>query len=799
MNSLSELNNYSDTSIEFVDFRPTDVKFLLETPTTSSTTVYEGVVSLNYVLTHGVIITDIINRTSDLTYSIDLSELPNNPQITWEGLSPTLTLTHTGSVYTVSGIKSVRDWDSIRNSTATLQVPSPFGSVDRQVAHTLTYEGQSKVWHTTIIALLLNELSPSSSFVYADNISNLITGVPIILELGPVEFDTNNYSLTISTETPLFDGSLSSSGVLGGTTSWSSTTGVLTITGDMAQVSSHLSNLYYNAPMGEGDTSILTYSLYNPTIDWTSTSTQIIESPVSSYLSATQPSYYDKNLPTIVSDTTSIIDIPPNPTDQYTLTIAPLSSGVILTIATSGSGGTSSQVGETLTLTGTKDEINARLGTLTLQTTTDYTSNFYLIYTLTTPLSVTLKRSQILYLSNNITSISNLNVNRPFISNTGNQDIFLSNTPQIIEDVTGTPSYTITLNSSAGKFGTNAANATSIFTYTGSKSQVNSLFPTILFYPNLDISSDQIAYYTQSRDGVTQLSNQIVSLVGTPRTTTIPGAGTYTYTSNSVVEFTYEQANYLFADVLIVGGGGGAGATNHTSGRPGAGGGGGVYQALNTHVGVQTTIVVGSKGLAGGWVNNPSYTVQAATNGGNSSITFSDTTLTAYGGIAGGTASSYQQYINGTLHTFYGWSASGSSGSPTNFNGHVNTYTDVIGGTVGPWNGGYPGAGAGGSPLNYSTSGLGGVGVFSSITGNYYGGGGSGLSTTTGSTAGRALGGGGASDWYGGGTYSATSFNALPNTGGGGGTGGQATGPSTGLRGYYGNGADGIVIIVFHA
>jgi hypothetical protein len=463
-----------------------------------------------------------------------------------------------------------------------------------------------------------------------------------------------------------------------------------------------------------------------------------------------------------------------------------------------GSGGTSTFTGETLTITGTKVQVNERLLNLSIQNITDYASPFYLIYSLTTPTAITVKRSQAMYVSNNNTAISNLNVSRSFVSNTGDQVVFSTNTPQIIETVSGTPSYTISLTSSAGKFGFSPSTATATFTYTGTKSSVNSIFSTILFYPYIDVSSTQTANYTQSRDGVTELSNQTISLVGTARSTSVPGAGTYTYTANTVATFTYEQANYLYADVLIVGGGGGAGAVTDKGGYPGAGGGGGVYQSLNTHVGVSTTIVIGAKGLGGGWTNNPSYTVQAGTNGGNSSISYSGTTITAYGGVAGGTAASYQSTVLSVLHTYKSWSSSGNSGAPTTFTGHASSVVDTVGGTLGGMGPGYPAPGAGATPVYLTTNGLGGAGVYSSITAAYYGGGGSGT-VLSGTLASRSVGGGGASDGYGGGSYSATSYNALANTGGGGGTGGQTFGPATGGRGVYGNGAAGIVVIKFHS
>ena len=236
------------------------------------------------------------------------------------------------------------------------------------------------------------------------------------------------------------------------------------------------------------------------------------------------------------------------------------------------------------------------------------------------------------------------------------------------------------------------------------------------------------------------------------------------FTSNGIITLS-SQSSIGYIDVLVVGGGGGGSSYGILGSSPGNGGGGGqvIYQqnllinALQT--GTTYSIIVGNGG-------------QSNQNGESSSF---NPYIIAKGGFAG---------------TSNGGGLSGNS----NYVG--NYYLDYINSTFVSRGGGGGGAGKYGISASYITSGLGGDGINSDITGTlqYYGtgGGGGGLkSQLNGWLTDGANGGNNNINNGKGGGSNTLSQAATSNTGGGGGGAGQGTG-----AGDYGSGGgSGIVIL----
>ena len=217
-------------------------------------------------------------------------------------------------------------------------------------------------------------------------------------------------------------------------------------------------------------------------------------------------------------------------------------------------------------------------------------------------------------------------------------------------------------------------------------------------------------------------------------------------------------------EVLVVGGGGAGGQDL----AGGGGGGGVVYQASYTlQAGSPITVVVGGGGQRP--TNSTNQGAGTTAQGGNSQFG----NIVAYGGGAGAGSSSPNNAGNG---------GSGGGAGAARLLGTGTAGQGYDGARTASGMGG--GGGGAGGPGN--TSGAGGIGVQSSITGSavYYGGGGGGTDSTNTAAAG-GNGGGGTN-----GGFQAASNNGVDGLGGGGSA-------YYGSWGGAGNGGSGIVIVKY--
>lgn len=803
MKGLRDLNTISNQGLLITnDQRPTTITYTPNTPVNVSATAYSG---KTFVPPVGTNLTTLINGdsqfvnlqpsgygvlTQGLEYVIDLTGIPGasvnwaNIQTNAAGLAKVpssigtgnLWLAHNGTydsvhgyylnTWTVAGIKSVGDWEWARDN-AVVTLPANVTSITYpSVLSTYT---NNRSWNTSLSILSLNQLSATNDFYYAANVSQLVGGVPQIFDLSIASFNANTYTLNLTYSAGTV-ANLYTTSNLGGTSTWSNANSRMTITGTITAINDRLNHLYYTPTAGLEDSFLFNYSLYNPVADFYSNISQPVRSNASLYVTRTSPGYYNYDAATYLVYPIQIIDTTTAGTPTYTMTISG-TSGSVGSISTAGSGGTSSfnNSNKTLTISGTKTQVNSHLANVTLYPTANLVSSFNLNYGLTISSGVAVNKTQTMYVTNINSGYANVAVSRSFISNTGDQLIFANTTPVITENLGPTAQYTVYLTSTAGQFGLSLDTIASNFSYTDSVSGLNQKLSQIKFYPYKDVVGTQLFNMLIQRNGV-NLVSQDIALLGTARTTPIPGAGTYIFTQNGTITTTWEQTQYLNTRILVVGGGG----TGY--GTPGYGtacGGGGGAQVLDitTPLRVGTLIITVGQGgdYASGYRGYSSY-LSKVTPGGYTYAGYPFYDIIAYGGMNPGDHTSGANFINNsnyigrTTHT--GGRGQGGAGLGSNSPPYY-----AGGGGASQLNNGGDAQYSGSS----SRGGKGADGVASNITGNivYYGGGGGGWGT-----AGFGSGG------LGGGGYAAG--GGTPNTGGGG-------------AGYYGAaGGSGIVVIKFY-
>jgi hypothetical protein len=426
---------------------------------------------------------------------------------------------------------------------------------------------------------------------------------------------------------------------------------------------------------------------------------------------------------------------------------------------------------KTLTLTGTKSQINDRLFGLSINTSVDYADNFSLIYELVTPRSTAATKVQLLVCGSNDTEVTNMNITRSYVSNTASS-IFSTNIPFISDfDEDPLAQYTISFSNAPGTFAFVLSQSPLITTadsanisFTGTRTECNNKFANLRFYSNLNISSNTTFTYRQLKNGVQQVL-QNIGLNGSAGSYT--GGRTIYFASSQSWSPNIEDFRYGKISTIIMGGGGGGG-----------GGGGLITGTWQSGGSVITKKAPGGGGGSGGvrrsttsilLTPNTAYTISLGT-----------------GGLGG---ASFQTGGNGGTTSAFGLSIGGGFGG--NATTYIqNTSTTVIS-SITPARGGYSGPSIGAFRQDHNGN-AGGDG-FGILTSGFINGGGGGahysiISGTTrtgvGSPANSGAGGRGAFGFEG--TISSASTVFYAAGGGGGGQSGGLGGATTGYSGGSG-------------
>lgn len=437
--------------------------------------------------------------------------------------------------YTAYGIKGVADWNQVKNPLVRLPIENE-NRTSLTYQSTISTSTESRSWYTYVTVLGLDELTDASADFTVATGDNTVLYHPNIAQISNVSLQTTSYTCNVSYSHSNAISSLSSSGT-GGTSSFNSATNTLSITGNATQIGSHLNALHVTPASGFTGRWVMTYDLYNPTSGFTSRERQYFKKSPNAYATTPSPTFWDDNTvntysgPEIINSSVAEVwiysnDFNANITGSghsvtHSTSIATMYSdfGNNGGPVTAYSGYYSWGGDRMLILKGSTEQLNRMLSALKFIPTADAgSSNWHMTYEYRdSGLALLGSDVQLMMYKNTIGEVSNIDAARYFIPNTPDQAVFSTNTPQIIETVAGNltyPTYVVNISTSAGKFGFTSSGASNAFSYSGTKTAVNSTMANVLFYPNTGVSGTQ-AYTMQIIRAGNVILNQSMSLVST--------------------------------------------------------------------------------------------------------------------------------------------------------------------------------------------------------------------------------------------------------------------------------------------
>ena len=255
MNSLKQLNTYSQIPVLFDDDRAPTIIFSNTLPVSSNITVIEGV---PFTSISGTDITTL-HGYYPVNLTINTSAF-SSANITWVDPLPSIVTTSNPStgIYIASNILTPRVWDTIKNFTIT---PVRDSNSSGYITSTITWPtGDSKTWVTTVNLTATDELSPTISMYFDKNETKKIVGITQIID---TDID-GTYNMNVSSNVGNSITSLSSYSYLGGNSTYYSSSTTLQLVGNRAQVNNHLSNITLDSAEFYQNNSSLTYTLTNP-------------------------------------------------------------------------------------------------------------------------------------------------------------------------------------------------------------------------------------------------------------------------------------------------------------------------------------------------------------------------------------------------------------------------------------------------------------------------------------------------------------------------------------------------------
>lgn len=263
MNSIEDLNNKATSPVEFVDFRPTNINFLVGTPLNNSVTIDEN--QTHVLSTGGLIITDIINYESCLPkLTINLNPISEfSVGLTLSNPSANIVLSQPGTnIFVITGINGPVDWASLINGIV-IQIPFDLSGTF-VYSPTLTWttaDGpQTKTWTTTLTVNAVTYLTTPSDFTFTANKQTVFPTTLRIID-NTESFDPI-WTLVIAPSSVDNINTIGSTYIGGGSFTFNNTSKVVTLVGNTADVNQHLDNLTVTYGASELDFTVQ-YNLSN--------------------------------------------------------------------------------------------------------------------------------------------------------------------------------------------------------------------------------------------------------------------------------------------------------------------------------------------------------------------------------------------------------------------------------------------------------------------------------------------------------------------------------------------------------
>ena len=512
MNSLQELNNYSATTVTFTDSRGQTIRYDRITPTNFTLTLNEGQPHNALV---GINIIDITNPDLfSVKPSLTISCTNTSAVVDWPVVPSGCNVTNPSpGVYKIDNITTPEIWDIVKSPI--ISSPNVYVGTWSYSASITSNPGATKQWTVGLTFLDVNALSVPTNMDYTENEFKLITGFPTIIDEGS---QLPTWTLEIVPSNPEYISNITSFGA-GGTKSFNSTTKKYTIVGIKTEVNSHLNSLYITFNNAPQTNMTLSYSAINYLNYESDTKVQTLELTSIRYLGAySRELTFSEDIPLINENFPypQVIDAAFAGTDTYSLVID-LSPGEnfasLNEMVSSGIfGGTSTwnNSTKTLTITGTRIQVNSHLQKITFRPGIDWQAPVVLRYRLTARSTLLQTKIQTIACISTHAEISPNITNTRFYQYNTETLLWDTDTPQITDLNPYNPTYTITLNVTGGRVRYSQEALTSNFSYSESKANVNALLPQIKFTPDTNRTANGNITYTQFRNGVQQFQTTFI-------------------------------------------------------------------------------------------------------------------------------------------------------------------------------------------------------------------------------------------------------------------------------------------------
>ena len=203
-------------------------------------------------------------------------------------------------------------------------------------------------------------------------------------------------------------------------------------------------------------------------------------------------------------------------------------------------------------ITGSRNQVNQHLGNLTLRPGIDYAQTFGFTYQLRNPVSNLISVvTQVAQIGNVNTEISGNIANPRTYTQHSFGNLFATAAPVIQEDVADAVyDIALTLDSNIGiispgnTFGTHPGwtQANLTYNFSGTRDQVNAVFPTLRFFAGRFQSGNATVNYTQSRNGQSQtLASNSFTLTGTAVANITGGTGSVSTSEDTAIISPWNQ------------------------------------------------------------------------------------------------------------------------------------------------------------------------------------------------------------------------------------------------------------------